>query len=154
MNRRTRACLAEMGRQDKLFAALYRQAASAFGVSECAMWVLYFIHTADGPITQSELIELMMFPKQTINSAVSALTRKRYVVLEPIPATRNRKNVLLTPAGAAVARSTVERLITAEEHAVAAVGVEKTQHYIGLRDEFLKALQTEFTREGVLDDDA
>ncbi|RLP10717.1 MarR family winged helix-turn-helix transcriptional regulator [Propionibacterium australiense] len=143
-----------MGRQDKLFAALYRQAASAFGVSECAMWVLYFIRGAEEPITQQELIELMMFPKQTINSAVSTLARRGYVALEPIPGTRNRKNVLLTPAGDAFASSTVERLLTAEERAVAVMGFEKAARYVALRDEFLEALQEEFTREGVLDHDA
>ncbi|PHP52519.1 MarR family winged helix-turn-helix transcriptional regulator [Actinomyces ruminis] len=111
MDSGAREYLDTMGRQDKRFAAIYRRAASAFGVSECAMWVLYFIRTAETPLTQHELIELMMFPKQTINSAVSSLVRRGYLRLEPIPGTHNCKHVQLTPAGEAFVRSTVERLI-------------------------------------------
>ncbi|SDN26652.1 DNA-binding transcriptional regulator, MarR family [Actinomyces ruminicola] len=146
-----REYLDTMGRQDKQFAALYRQAAAAFGISECAMWVLYFIRIAETPLTQHELIELMMFPKQTINSAVFSLVKRGYLRLEPIPGTHNRKHVQLTPAGEAFARSTVERLIRAEEQAVTAMGLQRAERYVALRNEFLDALHSEFEREEVLD---
>ena len=47
MKRKTKDYLLEISAQEKRFGALYRQAAVAFGLSECAMWVLYFLIYAD-----------------------------------------------------------------------------------------------------------
>lgn len=144
------AYLSALNAQEKRFGALYRQAAAGFDLSECAMWVLYFLTTADELLTQQELIERMQFPKQTINSAVSGLAQKGYVELRRIPGTRNRKNILLTSSGAALAESTVMRMRAAEERAVKQLGAETLAQYIALHEEFLDALLAEFEKEGVI----
>ena len=59
------------------------------------MWALYYLQNAEEQLSQQDLIELMLFPKQTINSAVSALVKKGYVTLEMIPNTKNRKRFLI-----------------------------------------------------------
>ena len=151
MKQDAKAYLSEISSQEKRFAALYRQAAAVFDLSECAMWVLYFLITADKPLTQQDLIGRMQFPKQTINSAVSGLAQKGYVELHMIPGTRNRKNILLTENGAELAEGTVKRMRAAEERAAQKLGAEKMAQYIALHEEFLGAIQREFRKEGLAD---
>ena len=146
MKRKAKYYLLEINAQEKRFGALYRQAAVTFGLPECAMWVLYFLISTDEPLTQQELTERMMFPKQTINSAVSSLSQKGYLELRTIPEMRSRKQIVLTPEGEELARSTVKKMRTAEERAVKAMGQEKMEHYIALHDEFLEQIYTELER--------
>lgn len=138
--------LLEINAQEKRFGALYRQAAVTFGLPECAMWVLYFLISADEPLTQQELTERMMFPKQTINSAVSCLSQKGYLELRTIPEMRSRKQIVLTNDGKELARSTVRKMRMAEERAVKTMGQEKMEQYIALHDEFLVQICTELER--------
>lgn len=144
--------LMQISTQEKQYDALYRDAASRFEMPDCTMWVLYFLISSDEPLTQQDLIEKMMFPKQTINSAVMGLVKKAFVELQMIPGTRNRKNVLLTETGAATAKATVERMREAEERAAASLGTEKMEQYAGLYREFFLALQREFRKEGLADE--
>ena len=146
MKRKAKDYLLEINAQEKRFGALYRQAAVTFGLPECAMWVLYFLISADEPLTQQELTERMMFPKQTINSAVSSLSQKGYLELRTIPEMRLRKQIVLTNDGKELARSTVRKMRMAEEQAVKTMGQEKMEQYIALHDEFLEQICTELER--------
>ena len=150
MKREAAAYLSEISKQEKRFGAVYRQAAAAFDLSECAMWVLYFLTAADEPLTQQDMIEQMQFPKQTVNSAVSGLVRKGYIQLQAIPGTRNRKNLVLTGPGAAIAENTVKKLRAAEERAANQLGMERMAQYVALHEAFLGVLREEFMKEGIL----
>ena len=142
--------LLEMGAMDKEFSALYRNIALKFNISECAMWILYYL-ALKGNMTQQEMHELMMFPKQTINSSVISLQKKGLVQLEMIPGTRNLKKVELTEAGRSFADDTVGRMIKAEETAVKKMGKEKMELYISLHEEMIECLRKEFIKKGVID---
>ena len=99
--------LMSIGNQEKQFDALYRNVGTFFGLPDCAMWILYFLSSSEQELSQQDLIEKMMFPKQTINSAVTGLAKKGLVELCMIPGTRNRKKVMLTETGKALAENTV-----------------------------------------------
>lgn len=150
MKRKTKEYLSEMNAQEKRFGALYRQAALTFGMSECVMWVLYFLVCADKPLTQQELTEQMMFPKQTINSAVTNLAQKGYLELRTVPEMRSSKHLVLSPEGEALARATVKKMRTAEERAVRALGQEKIEQFIALHDEFLSQIYAELEKTGII----
>lgn len=152
MSNREREFLANISAQEKRYDALYRGMASRFGMPDCAMWVLYFLIASDEPLTQQDLIERMMFPKQTINSAVMGLAKKGLLELQMIPGTRNRKRILLTGSGVELAHDTVERMRQAEERAAADMGAEKTRQFAELYREFFSALQREFQKEGLADE--
>jgi len=136
--------------QEKQFDALYRKAAASFGLSYCAMWILYFIDFAENELTQQDLHAMMMFPKQTINSAVSKLARMNYVVLESIPKTRNSKAVKLTPSGKAFCQNTVEKLREAEYLAVENMSPEKMDMFASLYTEFFSCLEAGFQQKNLL----
>ena len=152
MNNAEKEFLMNISAQEKQYDALYRGVASRFGMPDCAMWVLYFLIASDESLTQQDLIEKMMFPKQTINSAVMGLAKKGLLELQMIPGTRNRKRILLTESGVERAHDTVERMRQAEERAAAGMGSEKTEQFAELYREFFSALQREFQKEGLADE--
>lgn len=141
--------LAALAGCEKKYDSLYRGVAAAFGLSDCSMWVLYYLQSAEGPLSQQDLIGLMLFPKQTINSAVSGLVGKGYVTLEMIPNTKNRKRILLTDEGRAFAEKTVVRMIKAEQRAVSEMS--DIERFVFLYAEFFEHLYDEFEREGLCD---
>lgn len=150
MKKYTEEYLKEIATQEKQFDALYRGAASLFGLPDCSMWVLYYLVSAEGDISQQDLIEKMMFPKQTINSAVTTLAGKGLVELAMIPGTRNRKKITLTAEGKKLAENTVMKMRCAECRAVESMGKEKMSQYIGLYHDFFTRLQSEFEKEGLV----
>ena len=147
----TKEYLLKIGGQEKQFDALYRNTAVLFGLPDCAMWVLYYLTVTEGTITQQDLIEKMMFPKQTINSAVIGLEKKGLVELTMIPGTRNKKKIILTRSGSALVNNTVGRILKAECRAVERMGVEAMTAFIELHHRFYDCLRCEFQKDGLTD---
>ena len=145
--------LDQLAAVEKNLAALYRRAAAAFSLPECAMWALYFLHASCRALSQRDLAEMMMFPKQTVNSAVTNLEKKGLIELTAAPGARNRKNIVLTCEGQKLVAHTVTILRKAEANAVARLGEEKTKRFAALHEEFLAALNEELTQEGVFADE-
>lgn len=147
---KTEEYLMNIGRQEKQFDALYRNAGVLFGLPDCAMWILYFLSSSEQELSQQDLIEKMMFPKQTINSAVTRLAKKGIVELSMIPGSRNRKKITLTEAGKRLAENTVDRMFKAECHAVEQMGAERMATYIELYHDFFTCLRQGFQKEGLI----
>lgn len=148
----TKDILRRMGQQEKQFNSLYRSLASAFKMPECSMWILYYLAMEETPLTQHELIDRMMFSKQTIHSAVSWLVKKGWVHLETIPSARNSKHIQLTDAGRQAAEASVCRVLVAEANAVNAMSTEKIIEYIELHEALSDSLVNAFRDEGLFDD--
>ncbi|MBR0031563.1 MAG: hypothetical protein IJP61_04690 [Treponema sp.] len=144
--------LTEMGKQDNRFDSLYRRVSASFEISACAMWIFYYLLAFDEGMTQVELSEVMMFPKQTINSAVSQLAKSGMVTLEAVPGTRNSKKVLLTKQGKKLAEKTASRLLSSEIKAAQKFGEEKMMQFITLREEYLTLLKAEFESDFLKDE--
>ena len=148
---KTEEYLMSIDRQEKQFDALYRNAGALFGLPDCAMWILYFLSSSEQELSQQDLIEKMMFPKQTINSAVTRLSKKGIVELTMIPGTRNRKKITLTEAGKKLAENTVDRMFQAECRAVEQMGADCMTTYMELYHYFYACLQQEFQKDGLID---
>ena len=146
----TKECLSNIAGQEKQYDALYRNVGAVFGFSDCAMWVLYYLILTEEEISQQDLIEKMMFPKQTINSAVSVLAVKGLVELSMIPGTRNKKKITLTAAGEELAKNTVGKMYRAECRAVEQMGAERMEQFMELYRVFYEHLHTEFAKEGII----
>ena len=144
--------LRQMAVQEKRFDAMYREAGAKFGLSDCSMWVLYFLISSGEPVSQQDLIEKMMFPKQTINSSVMKLAKDGLVKLFTTPGMGNRKIIALTETGMDLANTTVRRLLKAELRAVKNMGTKRTEQFIKLYSELFSAMQEEFIKEGLCDE--
>ena len=140
-----------MGKQENLFDALYRRVASSFGLSTCEMWIYYFLLIAPGEVTQQTVSSQMMFPKQTVNSAVMKLAKKGMLKLESGSDNRKRKTICLTREGSDFAQKTVQRLLEAEFDAVKIFGSEKLIALSKLREEYFGILEDVFEK-GFLSD--
>ncbi len=115
------------------------------------MWVLYSVASSKAPLSQQDLHARMMFPKQTINSAVARLSAEGAVRLEAMPAGRGRKAVALTPAGRDLCQKTVLAMRGAECDAVERLGPGRMAVFAGLYAEFLHAVEEGLRRRGLAD---
>lgn len=142
--------LAKINQQQKQLDSLYRTASASLGISDCAMWIIYLLLTLEGQITQQDMREYMLFPKQTINSAVSSLCQKGYAELHPLAGAKNKKAVSLTVAGKQFAKGSVERIILAEKRAILKMSDDKMKQLIALNEEYACLLEKEFQQEDLL----
>ena len=139
--------LKRMGREDNRYGALYRRVHAAFGLAPCATWIFYFLLASEGGLTQHEIAGMIMFPKQTVNSAVARLTKDGMVEFAAIDGTRKAKRVRLTAAGRDFAMRTVGHLLAAEIRATEKLGIEKMNALSNLRAEYLDLLKVEFEKD-------
>lgn len=142
--------LTEAGMQEKRYDALYRKCASVFGLPDCAMWILYYLSSSDEELSQQDLIDKMLFPKQTINSSTIKLADQGMLELTPIPGTKNKKKITLTEQGRKLAEGTVVRIRRAEVQAVKDMGKQKMEQFLTLYREFYECLEAAIKNEGII----
>ena len=142
--------LTEAGMQEKRYDALYRKCASVFGLPDCAMWILYYLSSSDEELSQQDLIDKMLFPKQTINSSTIKLADQGMLELTPIPGTKNKKKITLTEQGRKLAEGTVVRIRRAEVQAVKDLGKQKMEQFLTLYREFYECLEAAIKNEGII----
>lgn len=123
--------------------AIYHGVAARFGLSDAAMWVLYFLSGSIDGVTQQELCRQSCFAKQTVNSAVKSLSIGGIVKLCPIPGTRNQKNVVLTDSGRRLCLDTIDRLREAEKRAYSSVDEKELDAYIEITAKLTSCLAAE-----------
>ena len=136
--------------QEKEFSSLYRVMAKNFGLSESRVWVCYFLLVNSGDITQQDLVEQMMFPKQTIHSSVKKLSADQYARVTPLPSSRKSKKLSLTEKGKTYIEMTVAKMVEAEKEAIRAMGQEDMQKYVELQGKYLTLVKNEFTKAELL----
>lgn len=142
--------LTAISRNEKMFSKLYQAASSRYNLPEGSLWILYFLIFSDKDVTQLDIAERMLLPKQTINSATASLAEKGLVKLEKIEGSK-RKKILLTKEGERFTEETVRHILDAECRAVERMGYDKISQYIKLYDEFYECMRTEFEEEGIVD---
>lgn len=78
---------------------IYSEFARTCGLSDRAYWMLVDTSTAGGSIAVSRLTSEWFYSKQTINSAIKALTARGFATLEFAEGSRKNKVVSLTEEG-------------------------------------------------------
>lgn len=120
---------------------IYRHAARRFGMSECAMWILYSLRLSKGTITQKELCDVIAMPKQTVNTALKRLVEEGHVTLVPDASDHRIKCVLLTERGVKRAQESADEVIEAELAAFRGFTEEEIDAYIAFQDRLNQRLQ-------------
>lgn len=144
INPQARALLDATNRQFNECNALYHTVAQRCGLSDAAFWTLYALLMTDEPLTQNRISEGWMIPKQTLNSAVTAMAQKGFVAL--CPGKGRGKNVTLTDAGREMATRTVGPVIAAEEAAIAEFGAENAEEMCRMEQRRLECLRHAFEK--------
>lgn len=120
---------------------IYRQAAKALGLPDCAFWILYALREEDGVLTQSEICYAMYQPKQTVNSALKKMEQGGYIKLAKMN-DRRSKQLCLTEKGKKLAEKTVDKAIAAEQKAFAALTLKEQESFIELFRKYTELLKT------------
>lgn len=127
---------------------LYRNAATAMGLSDCAFWILYLLREREAELTQSDICSGIYMPKQTVNSSLKKLEESGYLRLFE-GNDRRSKLVRLTEEGMDLAAETVDRILTAELRAIGGMTAEEQSVFLGLFRKFTDLLKKEMpSREG------
>ena len=125
---------------------LYHRLARACGLPDCAFWLLYTLRSEEAPLTQTQLSEQLSLPKQTVNSALKKLVEAGYLRLEAADGNLKNKQVLVTEAGDAFLRRTVDRVFDMENAAVSHLSGEERAALLDLSQKLLDAFRTETER--------
>lgn len=121
---------------------LYRNAAAAMGLSDCAFWILYLLREREAELTQSDICSVIYMPKQTVNSSLKKLEESGYLRLFE-GNDRRSKLVRLTDEGMDLAEETVDRVLTAELRAIGGMTAEEQSVFLGLFRKFTDLLKKE-----------
>ena len=122
---------------------LYHRVARACGLSDCALWLLYTLRAEGVPLTQTQLSGTLSLPRQTVNSALKKLVEAGYLRLEAADGNLKNKQVLVTEAGDAFLRRTVDRVFSLEDAAVSRLTAEERAALLALGQKLLDAFRAE-----------
>ena len=150
MHEKDRESLLRMGEATKIWAATYRRAAASFGLSECGMWILYYLLAVESDLTQRNLTDILWFSKQTVHSAVSALEKQGLVKLELMEGSKKNKKICLTEEGTLLSENTVKKLYEAEMKVTGEMTADRVDQLNALVVEFYEGLGNELTDLGIL----
>ena len=130
---------------------IYRQTARESGLSECALWILYFLRETQTPLTQRQMCGLLMQPKQSINTALKKMESDGWITLSPSSEDRRSKVLSLTQTGMAIASRTADPILRAEAAAFSRFSSKELENYLALLERHTNALQMELSSifEGV-----
>lgn len=128
---------------------LYRNAAKAMGLSDCAFWILYFLREGNQELNQSELCSVLFAPKQTVNSSLKKLEEDGIIELRKGTDRRSRL-VSLTQKGIELAAGTVDRVLGAELRAMGEMTAEERAAFLGLFHRYTDLLKQEIRHIGCM----
>lgn len=140
-NRELRAALTQFNGLWKEMDDVYHSLARCYGLSDCAMWILYVLRESEDADTQSKIRETLSLSKQTVHSALKTLEQAGLLRLEPFAGNHKNKRVLLTEAGQAAAEQTVDRILCIEQEAFGCFSAQERAMYLRLLEQYVRRLQ-------------
>lgn len=143
MNQRFKQHSELVNRQIKELFGVYRDAVKDLDVSETEFWIWYTLLGVDGEHTQQDICIKWSLPKQTVNTIMTRMRLKKYVYLEVIPGTRNRKVIRLTEAGRAYGEKMIHPITQAQEKAFAKISPEELEFVNQIIGKYIKIIKGE-----------
>ncbi len=119
--------------------ALYHQASLKLGLTDSASIVLYTLYDNGEDCLLSDIYKQSGVSKQTVNSAIRNLEKKRMIYLEQHSG--RTKKVVLTDAGKAFVQKTIARLFDAEAAAFSSWTEEEISAHIGFMEKYIRSFR-------------
>ena len=107
----------QVSTQYKKLDEIYYLIAKELGLSETSFWVLYTLCESDEVLTQNSIRERLGIPKQTINSAITNLSKDGFLYLEQLNLRGNSKGVILTEKGREYCSKNILPILKTEDEA-------------------------------------
>ncbi len=95
--------------------AIYRKLASQSNLSDSSYWVLYALYESDDYCSQKNICDQWSMSKQTVNSALQELIKKRLIFLEISTSDHRSKRIVLTESGRIFASKIFDIIFQLEE---------------------------------------
>ncbi len=129
---------------DKELSSIYQRQSKKFEISETTIAILYAIRTSETGVTQKEIIEEFLLPKQTVNSAMKKLLDEGKVFV----AEKNgrEKKFLLTKEGIQMAAKSADLILEAERKAFFSFADKEQETIIELLEKYNKRLDDEMNK--------
>lgn len=143
MNEHIKEQLELMNQQVKELASVYHGAAVRYGISDNEFWVWYALLVLGGEYSQQDICDMWSFPKQTVNSIISNLSKKGYLFLEAVSGARNRKVIRLSEEGRIYGENIVMAIYQAEQRSLEKMSEEERQMCIMLLGKYINYLKDE-----------
>ncbi len=119
---------------------IYRNAAKAVGLPDCALWILYYLRGCGTEMNQSNICASIYMPKQTVNSSLKKLEKDGYVELL-VGNDRRSRLVRMTQKGQELAARTVDRVIAGELTALKGLTEQEQEDFITLFHKYTELLK-------------
>lgn len=143
MDKNTRDQIDLINQKTKELNALYRLAAYKSNISDGEVNIWSVLLNCDEEYSQQDLAELLSLPKQTVNSLVTRMIQKEFIVLEHDPGTRNRKVIRLTEAGRHFGEQHVKWIFDAEQRAMEDTDSQEVMAYISMLEKYISRFRKE-----------
>lgn len=119
--------------------AIYHDAASAAGISDCAFRILYMLEDTDGTRRQNEIAQAASMPPQTVNSALKKLEKDGLVLLTGSRGKAGKK-IELTPSGRQFIQKHILPVKQAEDEVAASFSESEIETFMRLLEAVVKRL--------------
>ena len=120
---------------------IYRILTQKYSMPECQFWILYALYEKEKPLTQSELKEYLISPKQTIHSSIQKLMEQNFITLTETQG--KKKYFSLTEEGRKLAEETVGTVQKKEILAFEGFSEEEREQFISLLSRYCDLLEKE-----------
>lgn len=133
----------------KRYDYIYRKAARKFDMCELEFMILYVLRSFEpekSKCTQKDLTDILLHPKQSINSALKSLIQKDLLKLKTSEGNQRVKYIYMTKKGLALAEKSADILIEAERDAFSSLTDEERDTLISLFGKLTDLIDEQFCR--------
>lgn len=123
---------------------IYHAAALKLNLADSCLAVLYVLRTEENRCSISDICKVTGIGKQTINSALRKMEQEGIIQLKAMDG--RKKTVALTEKGVALSKTTADRLIEAENQAIADWSSGEISEYLRLMRKFRDCLKKEIDK--------
>lgn len=134
-----------INQQIKELMGAYRDAIKHLDISESEFWVWYTLTSMNGHYTQQDICNMWSLPKQTVNTVMSHMRRKKYAYLEAVPGRRTKKTIYLTEEGKKRGLAIVSLITSAEESVYGSIPPEEFEQVTGTFGKYINVLRKELS---------
>ncbi len=117
--------------------SVYDYYAKQLGLNSTTLYLLQIVYTSE-PCTQKQICDIMMLPKQTVNTIVRDYQNKGLLETTESPEDRRHKHIRLTQQGKAYCQEIIPPLEEAEAYAMAQFTEDERSTMFALMEKYNK----------------
>ncbi len=118
--------------------SVYEYYAKQLGLNSTTLYLLHILHTSE-PCTQKQICDIMMLPKQTVNTIVRDYQKKGLLETAQSPGDRRQKHIRLTGQGREYCKQILPPVEEAEAYAMAQFTEEERSMMFALMEKYSKS---------------